>query len=169
MEPFIGTIMLFGFNFAPRGWAICNGQLQSIAQNTALFALLGTTYGGDGRTTFGLPDLRGRVPLGHGQGPGLPHYTLGEMGGVADVTLTHSQMPPHTHTVNATNSATSKTPGANLPAFSTGGAAYGPTADTSMAANMVQPSGNGMPHTNMQPYLAGNWCIALQGIFPSRD
>lgn len=169
MEVFLGTIMLFGFNFTPRGWAICQGQLLSIAQNSALFSLLGTQYGGDGRTTFALPDLRGRVPLGFGQGPGLSDYPIGQLGGTEQVTLTSGQMPPHSHGVNAAASATSKAPMNNLPAVSTGGSAYGPTAAGTMAAGMVQSAGNGQPHANMQPYLVANWCIALEGIFPSRD
>lgn len=169
MEPFIGTIMLFSFNFAPRGWAACNGQLMPIAQNSALFSLLGTQYGGDGRTTFALPDLRGRVPMGQGQGPGLSNYTIGQAAGEEQVTLSSAQLPPHTHGVNAAASATSKAPMGNLPAVSTAGSAYGPTAAGTMAAGMVQSAGNGQPHSNLQPYLVGNWCIALQGVFPSRN
>ncbi|GAB3821866.1 tail fiber protein [Tessaracoccus terricola] len=169
MEAFIGTIMLFGFNFPPRGWAICNGQLLSISQNTALFSLLGTMYGGNGQTTFGLPDLRGRVPMGHGQGPGLPGYQIGEIGGTPSVTLTQAELPPHTHSVMSAGAATSKSPSGNYPAVSTGGAAYGQAAAGAMAGGMVQPSGSGLPHTNMQPYLVGNWCIAVEGIFPSRQ
>lgn len=169
MEPFLGTIMLFGFNFVPRGWAACNGQLLAISQHSALFALLGTQYGGNGQTTFALPDLRGRVPLGQGQGPGLPNFVTGQLGGVPSVSLTTSELPPHSHAVNAAGSATSKVPMNNLPAVSAAGSAYGPTAAGTMAAGMVQPTGQGVPHENMQPYLVANWCIAIEGIFPSRD
>jgi microcystin-dependent protein len=168
MEPFLGTITLFGFNFVPRGWAACQGQLLSISQNSALFSLLGTQYGGDGRTTFGLPDLRGRVPLGQGQGPGLGNYTVGEIGGLEQVTLNQTQLPAHTHGVAAATTATSKSPVGNLPGVATGGSAYGPTAGGSMSTGMVQPVGSNQPHPNMQPYLVGNWCIAVEGIFPSR-
>lgn len=168
MEPFIGTIMFFGFNFAPRGWAKCQGQLLAISQNTALFSLLGTQYGGDGRTTFALPDLQGRVPIGEGQGPGLPPYSIGQTGGAPAVTLISTQIPAHTHGINAAASATSKVPMNNLPAATAGGSSYGPTVSGAMASNMVQPAGGGQPHENMQPYLVGNWCIALEGIFPSR-
>ncbi|WP_156254147.1 phage tail protein [Pseudactinotalea terrae] len=169
MEVYLGTIQLFGFSFAPRGWAICNGQLLSIAQNSALFSLLGTYYGGDGQTTFGLPDLRGRAPLGQGQGPGLSPYSIGQVGGQEQVTLLSSQMPPHGHGVAAATAATSKSPSGNLPAVATGGAAYGTSASQSMSPAMVQPNGGGQPHENRPPYLVANWCIALQGIFPSRD
>lgn len=169
LEPFIGTIALFGFNFAPKGWAQCHGQLLSIAQNQALFSLLGTQYGGDGRVTFALPDLRGRAPIGFGQGPGLPSYEVGQVGGTPTVTLIQSQMPHHSHGVNAGGAATSKLPAGNLPAMSTGGAAYGSTPSESMAPGMVQPVGGNQPHENMSPYLAGNWCIALEGVFPSRN
>src|SRR5690606_15999494 len=117
----------------------CNGQLLSISQNSALFALLGTIYGGDGRGTFALPDLRGRVPLGQGQGPGQPPYTIGQVGGATQVTLNSNQMPHHSHSINAAASATTKAPMGNLPAVSSGGSAYGPTAAGAMAPNMVQP------------------------------
>lgn len=165
----IGTILLFGFNYAPRGWALCNGQLLPIAQNQALFSLLGTMHGGNGQTTFGLPDLRGRVPMGFGQGPGLSNYAIGETGGSETVTLTQAQLPAHTHTVNAAADATSKAPTGNLPATTGGGASYGPTVAGTMAAAMVQPAGSNLPHGNRQPYLVGNWCIALEGIYPSQN
>lgn len=169
LEPFIGTIALFGFNFAPNGWAHCHGQLISIQQNSALFALLGTLYGGDGVTTFALPDLRGRAPIGFGQGPAQPNYLMGQTGGTPAVTLTSPQMPHHSHGVSTADAATSKMPTGNLPAISTGGASYGPTAAGSMAPAMVQPAGGNQPHENMSPYLAGNWCIALVGVFPARS
>lgn len=172
-EPFLGQIQAFGFQFAPRGWALCNGQLLPIAQNTALFALLGTTYGGNGQTTFALPDLRGRVSVHQGQGPGLSSYTMGESAGTETVTLLASQMPAHQHTVTfLTNSSEG---GVNSPA----GAYFGKTDPGVYSAahdNTLtgpQPpsgiSGGSQPHGNIQPYLTINWCIALQGIFPSQN
>jgi microcystin-dependent protein len=169
MEVLLGTIQLFAFNFVPRGWAACDGRVLQVQQHSALFALLGVQYGGDGQTTFALPDLRGRVPMGQGQGPGLPNYVPGQLGGVPDVTLTSAQMPVHTHGVAAATAPTSKSPVGNLPAPATGGSAYGPTVAGAMSPSMVQPAGQSMPHTNMQPYLVANWCIAIEGIFPSRD
>ena len=167
MEPFLGQLLLVPYNFAPLGWAFCNGQLLSIAQNTALFSLLGTTYGGDGKSTFALPDLRGRVPLSAGQGPGLSLYDLGQAGGVEAVTLNLSQIPAHSHSVNAqSGDAADTSPQNNLPAA---GGAYNPNANTTMAANMVGTSGGSQPHENRAPYLTLNWIIALQGIFPSRS
>jgi microcystin-dependent protein len=168
MEPFIGQLMCVGFNFAPKGWALCNGQLLSIAQNTALFSLLGTMYGGDGRTTFGLPDLRGRAPLGFGQGPGLQSYNQGESGGSETVTLTGQQIPAHTHTVNCSSSeGDSTTPADTVPAV---GGSYTATPNATMSPAMIPPSGGGnQAHANMQPYQVQNWIIALQGIFPSRQ
>lgn len=169
MEPFIGTIQYFGFNFAPRGWAVCDGQQLPIQQYQILFALIGTSYGGDGVTTFGLPDLRGRVSVGQGTGPGLSRRTIGERGGAEAVTLTNAQLPAHNHGIAAAGTASSKAPNGNLPAVSAGGVSYGPNAATSMSTSMVQPVGGNQPHDNMQPYLVGNWCIALEGIFPSRN
>lgn len=169
MDPFIGEIRLFGFNYAPRGWAMCQGQLLPISPNTALFALLGTQYGGDGRNTFALPDLRGRVPIGVGQGTGTSPYQQGQTGGQEQVTLQPPQLPPHNHTVAASASATGKNPSNALPAVTPDGASYGTTADMSMSSTMVGGGGNGQPHENRQPYLALNWCIALEGIFPPRD
>lgn len=165
----IGTILLFGFNSAPRGWALCNGQLLPIAQNQALFSLLGTMYGGNGQTTFGLPDLRGRVPMGFGQRPGLSNYAIGETGGSETVTLTQAQLPAHTHTVNGRSGR--HVEGAHRkPARDDGRrASYGPTVAGTMAAAMVQPAGSNLPHENRQPYLVGNWCIALEGIYPSQN
>ncbi|HET7489254.1 MAG TPA: tail fiber protein [Acidimicrobiales bacterium] len=167
-EPFIGEIRLFGFNFAPVGWAQCNGQLLAIAQNTALFSLLGTMYGGNGTTTFGLPDLRGRAPLSAGQGPGLANYDQGQVGGTESVTLTAAQVPAHGHTVAASNGAASANrPGGGVPAA---GGAYAGTSDgTTMNAAMVAGGGSGQPFDNRSPYLAVNFCIALEGIFPSRS
>ena len=169
-EPFIGELRLFGFNFNPKGWATCAGQILSISQNTALFALLGTTYGGNGQTTFALPDLRGRVPISQGQGPGLSNYSIGQVGGTETVTLTSVNLPAHTHQVRATTEdANSAQPGNNLPA-AVGAGAYGSqAADTTMSAAMIAPAGNNQPFNNVQPYLTLNWCIALEGIFPSRN
>lgn len=172
-EPFIGQIISAGFNFAPRGYATCDGQLLSIAQNTALFSLLGTTFGGDGRVTFGLPDLRGRVPMHQGQGPGLTNRTMGELAGSENVTLISSQMPMHNHTVNAlSTNGNLKGPGGNVMANVQGTATNiytNANPDTTMNANMIGLAGGNQPHNNMQPYLVINFCIALQGIFPSRN
>jgi microcystin-dependent protein len=168
-DPFIGELRLLPYNFAPRGWAFCSGQLLSISQNTALFSLLGTTYGGNGQTTFGLPDLRGRVPLSSGQGPGLSTYTLGEAAGTESVTLTAQQMPGHNHGVNASSGdATDSQPGGHFPA-AVGTGAYAKTSDGLMNQAMTAPVGRSQPHENRQPYLTLNWCIALEGIYPSRN
>jgi microcystin-dependent protein len=168
MEPFLGQIQLFGFGWAPTGWALCNGQLLSISQNTALFSLLGTTYGGDGRVTFGLPDLRGRVPLGFGQGPGLSNYDLGELAGNESVTLVTQEIPSHNHGVQGSATATSKSPANLVPAFNSAGSAYGDPDGTLMSGSMTQNTGNNQPHDNRQPYLGACYCIATEGIYPSR-
>jgi microcystin-dependent protein len=177
-EPFIGQIILVPYNFAPRGWAFCNGQLLSIAQNTALFSLLGTTYGGNGQTTFALPDLRGRVPISSGQGSGLQKYDLGQGGGSESQTLTASQMPMHTHPVNAlTDAVTAPSPTNNFLATAPRGSNfYAPqSADaTQMSPLMIQPAGGNQPFDIRDPYLRDpyltlNYCIALEGIFPSRS
>ena len=169
MDPFLGELRLFGFNFAPVGWAMCQGQLIGISQNTALFSLLGTMYGGDGMSTFGLPDLRGRTAVGMGQGPGLADYVQGQVGGTETVTLTAAQLPAHNHSVAASSAATGKSPAATVPGYTADGSTYGTTADLAMSPTMVGGGGGGQPHANLQPYLALNWCIALQGIFPSRS
>ena len=168
-EPFIGEIRNFGFNFAPRGWALCQGQLMSISQNTALFSLLGTMYGGNGQTTFGLPDLRGRTAISFGQGPGLSNRTQGEVAGEEQVTLTSQQVAPHTHGVTASSAAASKSPGDSVPAYTAAAASYGSGSDLTMSPSMVKPNAGGQPHENMPPYLVMNWCIALEGIYPSRQ
>lgn len=174
MEPFIGEIRLFAGNFAPRGWAFCHGQLIAIAQNTALFSLLGTTYGGDGRTTFGLPDLRGRVPMHEGQGPGLTPHVLGEQSGSETVTLLSTQLPVHSHAVAATTAnATSQVARTNLPAFTYIDAVTTLYANedggtVAMAPGAIASSGSGLPHENRMPTLALNFIIAVEGIFPSR-
>ena len=169
-SPFIGEIILFAGNFAPRNWAFCNGQLLSISQNTALFSILGTTYGGNGQTTFALPDLRSRVPVHAGQGPGLSSYALGQVGGEETTTLTVNQMPAHAHT--ATNPAANTDPTSNRPAASLAparGGAYGPTPAAQLAGPTVAPTGGSQPHSNLQPHLTLNYIIALFGIFPSRN
>jgi microcystin-dependent protein len=169
MDPFIGELRCFGFNFAPQGWALCNGQLMPIAQNTALFSLLGTMYGGDGRVTFALPDLRGRAPLAFGQGPGLANRTQGEVGGSESVTLTAANLPPHSHTVAASSTATTKNPAGALPAVTGAGSSYGTTADLAMSPTMIGGGGSSQAFADMPPYLVLNWCIALVGIFPPRS
>jgi len=178
--PLLGSIFLFAGNFAPRGYMLCNGAILSIAQNTALFSILGTTYGGNGTSTFALPDLRGRVPLGMGQGPGLSNYVLGQSGGVENVTLLTTNLPAHSHTVNAVSTAgNTASPAGALPA--TGGGIHPasplPTpanfsnaaGNTAMSAGMITGGGSNVPHTNVQPYLAVIYIIAVQGIFPSRN
>jgi microcystin-dependent protein len=167
-QPFLGQIILVPYNFAPQGWAFCNGQMLSIAQNTALFSLLGTTFGGDGQTTFALPDLRGRVPLSSGQGPGLQNYNLGQVGGEETVTLTGNQVGAHSHLVNASsNHFNSKEPGNNF--LAEGGRFQSATDGSTMNPGIIANGGGSQPHDNMQPYLGLNYCIALQGIFPSRS
>jgi microcystin-dependent protein len=173
MEPYIGQIMMFAGNFAPRGWAFCNGQLMSIAQNTALFSILGTTYGGDGKNTFALPDLRSRVPVHPGQGPGLSAYTLGEVGGTETVTLTTPQIPAHGHAfqIKCSNSTSdAETPENNVPAPSTPNFNYATQSNALMANEGISSVvGGSQPHTNVQPYSCVNFIIAIQGIFPSRN
>ena len=166
-EPFVGEIRPFGFNFAPRGWATCSGQILSIEQNTALFALIGTTFGGDGQTTFALPDLRGRVAVGADQGPGLPDVQLGEVSGTETETLLLTQIPVHTHAAAvSTAPATTHQASGNFPAKS----ARKVFADIADGAGGAGGSAGGsQPHNNMQPYLTINFCIALDGIFPSRN
>jgi len=180
-NPFISMIEAFSFNFAPRGWALCAGQTLPINQNQALFALLGITFGGNGQTTFNLPDLRGRLALGFGQGAGLSLYNLGAAGGEEAHLLLSSEVPGHAHTLNATNNGQSN--GTNVPSGSVlMGSGYGievnnpveniysnaaPT--VAMAAGAVSTAGSGAPHENRMPFLTINYCIALQGIFPSRS
>lgn len=172
-QPFLGQIILFAFNFPPRRFARCDGQLLSIAQNNALFALLGTVYGGDGQTTFGLPDLRGRVPIGFGAGPSLTNYAIGQKSGVETVTLNSTNLPAHTHSLNAsTQVATSRVSNGRMLATdtSTNAEYYAPPGQvTAMDPNAITATGGNAPHENRQPYLTANFCIALQGIFPSRN
>ncbi len=163
--------MCVAFDFAPQGWAMCNGQILSIQQNIALFSLLGTTYGGDGVRTFALPNLQSRVPLHFGTGPGLLTYQLGEMAGVESVTLTPQQMPAHSHAVNCDSGKGNKpAPAGNYPAADAAGvtAEYAAIANSTMNPAMLAQAGGSQPHENRQPSLVLNWIIALQGIFPSR-
>jgi len=172
MEPLLGQIMLFGGNFAPRGWAFCNGQLLQISANTALFSILGTTYGGDGKVTFGLPDLRGRVAIHAGQGNGLTPRAIGQSSGSETVTLTINQMPAHNHVVNPkySNSPGQINPANNYPAnLGAPNAVYGATGDGPMGNAIVSNSGGSQPHENMQPWLCINYIIATTGIYPTRN
>ena len=163
-EPFLGEIRIFSFGFPPKGWALCNGQLLPINQNQALFSILGTTYGGDGRVNFALPNLQGRVPVYAGNG-----INLGQSSGEQAHTLSISELPAHTHTpVGNPSNANAGNPTGNLWAsLSSGG--YLPTANTTMNPASILPAGGNQPHDNMSPYLVLNFCIALQGIFPSRN
>jgi microcystin-dependent protein len=162
--PFLAEIRIFSFGFPPKGWAQCNGQLLPINQNQALFALLGTTYGGDGRVNFGLPNLQGRVPFHMGDG-----LTLGERGGETAHTLNISELPAHNHIpVGSSNNSSAASPAGNLWASLSGGG-YSPTANTAMNPASITSAGGSQPHDNMSPYLALNFCIALQGIFPSQN
>jgi len=173
-------IEAFGFNFAPRGWAMCAGQTLSIAQYQALFSLLGTTFGGNGQTTFNLPDLRSRIVLGFGQGPGLSAYALGAAGGEESHQLLTNEVPPHAHALNATNNGQAN--GTNVPSSSVlmgsgygieannpAAYVYGAAPTVAMAAGAVGSTGNNQPHENRMPFLTINYCIALEGIFPSRN
>lgn len=178
MDPFVAEIRIFPFNFAPKGWAFCDGQLMPISQNTALFSLLGTTYGGDGKSTFALPNLQGTAPMFWGQGPGLSLHDIGEQGGSETVTLITTEMPVHSHTVNATTAVGSTDdPNGNMLCEGqwsnqgiSGKVNYYTSATTpqvSMGA-LAGPAGSSLPHNNMMPYLTLNFCIALQGVFPPR-
>ena len=171
-NPFLGEIRIFAGNFAPVGWALCNGQLLPIAGNDALFTLLGTTYGGDGQDTFALPDLRGRFAVHQGQGLGLSNYTIGEVLGTETVTLTVQQLPAHSHTANAGSGGNVLTPGGNLWATDAGGntAAYSDSSNARMAATAIGVTGGSQPHDNIQPFLVINFIINVTGgIFPSQN
>lgn len=171
-EPFVAEIRIFAGNFAPRSWAFCDGQLLPIAQNTALFSLIGTTYGGDGRTTTALPNLQGRAPMHPGNGPGLTPRRLGQRGGTETVTLTEAQIPNHGHTARAVNGqAVTNSPGSgSAPAQGQGrGANLYSSADPDGTLRQLDDVGGGQAHNNLQPYLAMNFIIALQGLFPSRS
>lgn len=169
-EPYLGEIKIFAGDFAPKGYALCNGQLMPINQNQALFALLGTTYGGDGRTTFALPDLRGRVQMHQGQGTGLSPAVMGESIGAEAITINAGQLPLHGHSQMAsTNSATAAFGPSGAPGTSATTSFYGGTPQTPMDPAAVGITGGGQPHDNMAPYLALTFIIALVGIFPSRN
>ena len=171
-DPFVAEIRIFPFNFAPKGWAFCSGQLLPISQNTALFALLGTFYGGDGKSTFALPNLQGSAPVHQGQGPGLSEYFLGQQGGAEAVTLLQSEIPVHNHFVQAVG----EDPGdlqapspARALARSGSGFGYIPgPQNATMALQTIAPAGGSLPHNNLMPYLTLSFCIALQGVFPPR-
>ncbi len=172
-DPFVAEIRIYPFNFAPSGWAFCDGQLLPLSQNTALFSLLGTTYGGNGKSNFALPDLQGRAPMHPGQGPGLSLHDLGETGGSETTTLLESETPAHTHAMqaDAADPADVQAPSASVAlARSQGGNAYQTNTAglVSMAATALASAGGSQPHNNMQPYLTMNFCIALQGVFPPR-
>jgi microcystin-dependent protein len=171
MDPFVAEIRILPFNFAPKGWAFCDGQLLPLSQNTALFSLLGTTYGGDGKSNFALPDMQGNSPMHPGQGPGLSLHDLGETGGSETVTLLESEIPVHTHNllVDAADPGEDRTPAGEALARSTGGNLYAlPTSLVQLSPNATTPAGGDQPHNNMQPYLTLNFCIALQGVYPPR-
>jgi len=172
MDPFVAEIRIFPFNFAPKGWAFCDGQILPLSQNTALFSLLGTTYGGDGKSNFALPNMQGNAPMHPGQGPGLSLHDLGEMGGAESVTLLQSEIPAHSHGVMA---ATIDNADSNVPTNNNIGKASTKVFNIATAGSQVQmnPStigitGSSLPHNNMMPYLTLNFCIALQGVYPPR-
>jgi microcystin-dependent protein len=170
MDPFVAEIRIFPFNFAPKGWAFCNGQILPLSQNTALFSLLGTTYGGDGKSNFALPNMQGNAPMHPGQGPGLSLHDLGEVGGSQTVSLLESEIPSHSHNVQVSaQDATTRIVVGQHPATGIGVGLYGPTpANTTLSPNALSPAGGDQPHNNMQPYLTLNFCIALQGVYPPR-
>lgn len=170
-DPFVAEIRIFPFNFAPKGWAFCDGQLLPLSQNTALFSLLGTTYGGNGKSNFALPNMQGNAPMHPGQGPGLSLHDLGEIGGSETVTLLESEIPAHSHALRASlDSGDVSIPGATRSlASSSQGVIYNTTNPvTPMALQGLAPAGGDQPHNSMQPYLTLNFCIALQGVFPPR-
>jgi microcystin-dependent protein len=172
-DPFVAEIRVFPFSFPPKGWAFCDGQILPISQNTALFSLLGTTYGGDGKSTFALPNMQGNAPMAPGQGPGLSLHDLGEMSGSQTVTLLQTEMPSHSHSLMAnivTGDTNAPSPSVAL-ARSSNATAYQSNSTNNlvqMAVNVVAPTDGSLPHNNMMPYLTLNFCIALQGVFPPR-
>jgi microcystin-dependent protein len=170
-DPFVAEIRIFPFNFAPVGWAFCDGQLMPISQNTALFSLVGTFYGGDGKSTFALPNLRDSVPVHQGQGQGLSLYDLGQEGGTSSITLLQTEMPAHAHTgaADTGDPADTTTPGPTVSFAQAGASLYQPASNTNMAFEALAPSGGGLPHNNLMPYLTLTFCIALQGVFPPRS
>lgn len=173
MDPFVAEIRIFPFNFAPKGWAFCDGQILPLSQNTALFSLLGTTYGGDGKSNFALPNMQGNAPMHPGQGPGLSLHDLGETGGSDTVSLLESEIPSHSHTMMSFPGAGNRLiPGGNSIARANGSTPFIPNSPAPPLVNMsdsaVAPAGGDQPHNNMQPYLTLNFCIALQGVYPPR-
>lgn len=172
MDPFVAEIRIFAFNFAPKGWAFCDGQILPLSQNTALFSLLGTTYGGDGKSNFALPNMQGNVPMHPGQGPGLSLHDLGETGGSDTVSLLESEIPSHSHSMSAYSALGDRLiPVGNALSRVTGATTYIPPAGAAlvnMSDNSLTPAGGDQPHNNLQPYLTLNFCIALQGVYPPR-
>ncbi len=170
MDPFVAEIRIFPFNFTPNGWAFCDGQILPLSQNTALFSLLGTTYGGDGKSNFALPNMQGKAPMHPGQGPGLSLHDLGETGGSETVSLLESEIPAHSHgAVVSQSDGIDQKPGASLLAAGVGIGQYAAAgALTQLSPNALTPAGMDQPHNNMQPYLTFNFCIALQGVYPPR-
>lgn len=184
MDEYIGIVKIFAGNFAPRGWAFCHGQLLPIAQYNALFSILGTTYGGDGRTTFALPNLSGRAPIGMGQSPGTSHYSLGQVGGTESVTLLQTEMPAHTHvaqdkvsaSVGTSNDPVGKVPATaqiqlerSGPTYPVNGYAEAVTGNAATGSTIINQTGGSQPHNNMQPYIGMNYIICMEGIFPPRQ
>jgi microcystin-dependent protein len=172
-DPFVAEIRIFPFNFAPKGWAFCDGQILPLSQNTALFSLLGTTYGGDGKSNFALPNLQGMAPLHAGQSPGLSLYDLGQTAGEQAVTLLDSEMPAHSHGAQGSTGSNQVSPAGNAWASGQklgGGNIYAPSGanNVQMSPSAMSPTGGNLPHNNMQPYLTLNFCIALQGVYPPR-
>jgi microcystin-dependent protein len=171
MDPFVAEIRIFPFNFAPKGWAFCDGQILPLSQNTALFSLLGTTYGGDGKSNFALPNMQGNAPMHPGQGPGLSLHDLGETGGSDTVSLLESEIPSHSHAITVSQAdGGARTPATLLCAAGIGGISLyaAPNNLTNLADQTIAPAGGDQPHNNMQPYLTLNFCIALQGVYPPR-
>ncbi|MGE5233690.1 MAG: phage tail protein [Acidobacteriota bacterium] len=170
MDPFVAEIRIFPFNFAPKGWAFCDGQILPLSQNTALFSLLGTTYGGDGKSNFALPNMQGNAPMHPGQGPGLSLHDLGEAGGSDTVSLLESEIPSHSHSLMASQAdAIEISPAGQLFAAGVAIGAYGARTSLVQAGdNALAPAGGDQPHNNLQPYLTLNFCIALQGVYPPR-
>ena len=172
MDPFVAEIRIFPFNFAPKGWAWCDGQLLPLSQNTALFSLLGTTYGGNGKSNFALPDLQGRAPMHPGQGPGLSLHDLGETGGSDTVSLLESEIPAHAHTLRTASDPAdvqSPSPARSLTRSAPGFAYTTAAPNTTLADPALAPAGGDQPHNNMMPYLTLSFCIALQGVYPPRS
>lgn len=166
-DQFVAEIRIFGFYYAPTGWAFCDGQILPLSQNTALFSLLGTTYGGNGKSNFALPDLQGSAPMQPGQGPGLALHDLGEVGGAETVTLLQSEIPLHTHGFSMSERSSDTLNPAGM-AFGTGNNIYVDDSNSLTVSQTLPPAGGSLPHNNMMPYLTMNFCIALQGIFPPR-